>query len=164
MSTIITRVVNKQLLLFNSTSYPSINQLVSNYLSTTSAVLLSIKIDKSRVPVIDENDLKEVFIHGGGPGGQKVNKAHNCVQLTHLPTGIVVKVHHHREQQRNRIVARELLRTKLDNLINGDQSVSAQRHQLITDRYARRDQKREKVRQLKAEFKQRGEEKQQREE
>lgn len=44
-------------------------------------------IDKSLVPVIDEKDLEEKFIKGGGPGGSKVNKAVNCVQLIHKPTG-----------------------------------------------------------------------------
>ena len=44
-------------------------------------------IDKSKVPVLNERDLKEEFIHGSGPGGQNVNKLSNCVQLTHLPTG-----------------------------------------------------------------------------
>ena len=41
---------------------------------------------------LDERDLEESFIKGSGPGGQSVNKTSNCVQLKHLPTGIVVKV------------------------------------------------------------------------
>lgn len=32
------------------------------------------------------------YISGWGPGGQKVNTAQNAVQLTHLPTGTVLKV------------------------------------------------------------------------
>jgi hypothetical protein len=63
-----------------------------------------------------------------------------------------VKCHQNREQHRNRVVAREILRDKLDQLMNGDNSVAAQRHRLITDRFARRNKKREKLRELKSEF------------
>ena len=41
---------------------------------------------------LHESELEESFIKGSGPGGQSVNKTSNCVQLKHLPTGIVVKV------------------------------------------------------------------------
>ena len=43
-------------------------------------------------PDIAENDLKEQFVIGSGPGGQAVAKTSNCCVLKHLPTGIVVKV------------------------------------------------------------------------
>ncbi|CAG2104741.1 unnamed protein product [Medioppia subpectinata] len=115
------------------------------------------KVDKSKVPVINEKELREEFIHGSGPGGQNVNKLSNCVQLTHLPTGIVVKCHVNREQHRNRVLARELLVDKLDQLMNGDQSVSAQRHRLVTEKFSKRNKKREKLRLLKEEFKAREE-------
>lgn len=39
-----------------------------------------------------ESDLEEKFVSGGGKGGQKVNKAQNCVYLVHKPSGIAVKV------------------------------------------------------------------------
>lgn len=42
--------------------------------------------------VIDESEIEENFIKGGGPGGQKINKSVSCVQLKHLPTGIIIKV------------------------------------------------------------------------
>ena len=41
---------------------------------------------------LNEKDFEETFIKGSGPGGQAVNKSSNCVQLKHLPTGIIVKV------------------------------------------------------------------------
>ena len=44
-------------------------------------------VDKSRLPVLNEDDLEEQFIKGSGPGGQNVNKSTNCVLLKHLPTG-----------------------------------------------------------------------------
>ena len=47
-------------------------------------------IDKSRVPVLNEEDLEERFIQGSGPGGSNVNKNSNCCHLTHIPTGKII--------------------------------------------------------------------------
>eukprot|EP00842_Homolaphlyctis_polyrhiza_P003376 jgi/Hompol1/4039/HPOL_003461-RA len=58
-------------------------------------------------------DLEEKFVKGGGPGGQKINKARSSVQLRHLPTGLFVEE------------ARKLLTLKLDDLINGEYSKNA---------------------------------------
>ncbi|MBU1683052.1 peptide chain release factor-like protein [Patescibacteria group bacterium] len=59
---------------------------------------------------INLNDIEEKFIHGGGHGGQKINKSSNTVQLKHLPTGTIVKYQKHRARAMNRILAlRELL-------------------------------------------------------
>ena len=41
---------------------------------------------------LKKEDIEEIFVKGGGKGGQHVNKTSNCVQLKHLPTGIQVKV------------------------------------------------------------------------
>jgi protein subunit release factor B len=46
---------------------------------------------------IHEKDLREDFIKGFGPGGQKTNKSNNCVVLKHMPTGLVVRVHDSRD-------------------------------------------------------------------
>lgn len=66
--------------------------------------------------LINEEDLKESFIKGGGPGGQKINKCNSKVQITHLPTGIVVNSQYLREQKKNRKRAREILAMKLEQL------------------------------------------------
>jgi protein subunit release factor B len=42
--------------------------------------------------LLNEWDLEEKFVKGSGPGGQKINKCRHCVQLKHLPTGIMVEV------------------------------------------------------------------------
>ena len=42
---------------------------------------------------VHRNDLEEKFVRGSGKGGQKVNKCSNCVYLTHVPSGIVVRCH-----------------------------------------------------------------------
>jgi len=41
---------------------------------------------------LHEEDLDERFVTSGGPGGQKVNRSNTCVQLTHGPSGIEVKM------------------------------------------------------------------------
>lgn len=43
-------------------------------------------------PEVKDSDIDVFYIRGSGPGGQAVQKANNCVQIRHNPTGIVVKV------------------------------------------------------------------------
>lgn len=50
---------------------------------------------------------------GSGPGGQKINKVRNCVQLTHRPTGISVSCQDSRELTANRHIARKRLVEKV---------------------------------------------------
>ncbi|CEL96631.1 unnamed protein product [Vitrella brassicaformis CCMP3155] len=75
------------------------------------------------IPVVmDERDLRESFMRGGGPGGQSVNMAGNAVLLTHVPSGVIVRVHDTQSLQWNRKIARARLKEKLDWLINGRES------------------------------------------
>jgi protein subunit release factor B len=60
-----------------------------------------------------EEDLLEKFITGGGAGGQKINKTHNCVYLKHLPTGLEVKCQQDRSREMNRFYARRILLDKI---------------------------------------------------
>ncbi|KAJ9089675.1 hypothetical protein DSO57_1010378 [Entomophthora muscae] len=71
-----------------------------------------------------ENDLKEKFIKGSGNGGQAINKTNSCVEITHIPTGIVIQCQKTRSQAQNRKIARKLLLEKLDDHINGKLSKS----------------------------------------
>jgi len=111
------------------------------------------KIDFSCYPKLEEKDLEEDFVHGSGPGGQKVNKAHNCVQLLHKPTGLRVKCHISRDLQKNRKVARELLLEKLDEHINGENSVKSQLERIERERARKENTKRAKWRELKKFYK-----------
>ncbi|KAG5972840.1 hypothetical protein E4U58_006052 [Claviceps cyperi] len=72
-----------------------------------------------------ESEIKEAFLKGSGPGGQKINKTSSAVQLKHIPTGIVVKSQATRSRDQNRKIAREILAQKVDDFRNGDQSRAA---------------------------------------
>jgi len=92
---------------------------------------------------VHEKDLREDFIKGFGPGGQKTNKSNNCVVLKHLPTGLVVRVHDSRDQLVNRKLARKLLYERLDLLVNGETSTMARREQRILRSKERKRRRRE---------------------
>ncbi|CAN0065547.1 unnamed protein product, partial [Discosporangium mesarthrocarpum] len=62
--------------------------------------------------VLLNEDIEENFTKGRGPGGQKINKVRNCVQLTHRPTGIMVSCQESRELGVNRGIAKKILREK----------------------------------------------------
>lgn len=63
---------------------------------------------------IDETQLLERFLTGGGRGGQKINKTATCVSLKHLPTGTVIKCQKTRSREDNRFFARRLLCEQLE--------------------------------------------------
>lgn len=122
-----------------------------------SRVFIALKhtIDYSKVPKINENELSEQFVRGGGPGGSAVNKNANCVVLTHIPTGTVIKCHTSRCQDENRKKARELLIAKLDEELNGENSVAAQKKRLESNKYRKTESKKKKMAQMKSEWKKR---------
>ena len=63
---------------------------------------------------IRESDLREKYVLGSGSGGQKINKTHSCVLLTHLPTGEVVRCQWTRSRSRNRELARHELCSRFE--------------------------------------------------
>ena len=71
---------------------------------------------------IFEKDLEETFVKAPGRGGQKVNKSSTCVNLKHIPTGIVVKCSSERSQSLNRFFARRLLVSKIEKIRLGKKS------------------------------------------
>jgi protein subunit release factor B len=73
-------------------------------------------LEKSLPPrrVLLDSDLIENFLHGSGPGGQKINKTSSAVQLKHIPTGIVVKYQDTRSRTVNRKMARKILQEKIE--------------------------------------------------
>jgi len=85
--------------------------------------------------------LEEKFIRGGGPGGQSINKTESCVVLVHKPTGIWVKCQESRSQYRNRQIARQRLKEKIDLYYLGEESKVAQKIAKIRARKANRRKK-----------------------
>lgn len=71
---------------------------------------------------IQQQDILEKFVTGGGAGGQKINKTASCVMLKHLPTGMIVRCQKHREQSKNRLSAYKLLILKIEQRLKGKQS------------------------------------------
>jgi hypothetical protein len=97
--------------------------------------LMNIKIPKGNKmpsrPSISELDIMEKFIKGGsGKGGQKINKTNSKVQLTHIPTGLVVTSQATRSRDQNRKIAREILALKIEEMEKG----AVSRQQLVIAR------------------------------
>jgi len=75
---------------------------------------------------IRPEDIDEFFVRGGGAGGQKINKTASCVELTHRPTGTVVRIQRFREQSKNRIEAYKVLILKIEEQKKGKESQKQQ--------------------------------------
>jgi peptide chain release factor 1 len=80
---------------------------------------------------LDDKDLRYDIAASGGPGGQGVNTTNSAVQITHLPTGMIVKCQDERSQIKNRARALKILKSRLLDI--------AQREQADAIRDERRD-------------------------
>ena len=67
---------------------------------------------------LDERDIEWQTCRGSGAGGQHRNKTESAVQMTHIPTGLRVRVENERSQHSNRALAMEILRARVYELKN----------------------------------------------
>jgi len=80
----------------------------------TSTVTVSVLPEARELSVlVSESDLRWSVCRSGGKGGQHVNKTNSAVQVTHLPTGIQLRVESSRSQHLNREAARTMLAARL---------------------------------------------------
>ncbi|KAH7701369.1 Protein T23B5.4 a [Aphelenchoides avenae] len=116
-----------------------------------SGIALSVKkkLKNYAFPQVQREDCDQKFITGWGPGGSRVAAQQNAVQLKHLPTGVVVKVHESRLQLKNIEIAYERLRLAVDRHLNGDSCYEAQLKRLQREHEERTNRKLAKKRELK---------------
>lgn len=80
----------------------------------TSAATVAVLPEATDVEVeIKPEDLQIDTMRAGGPGGQKVNKTESAVRMTHLPTGIAVKIQDEKSQHKNRAKALKVLKSRI---------------------------------------------------
>jgi protein subunit release factor B len=90
---------------------------------------------------IQESDLQEWFIRGGGPGGQKTNKTSSTVCLRHKPTGLEIRCARERSQSLNRFLARRELCDKIAAKIHGEKTKREQAIEKIRRQKRRRSRR-----------------------
>lgn len=100
----------------------------------TSTVTVAVLPEAEDVEVeIKDSDLKIETIKSSGAGGQHVNKTESAIRILHKPSGIVIECQDERSQYKNRDKAMKLLRTRLLDMAQSEQSekIASERHRQV---------------------------------
>jgi peptide chain release factor 1 len=100
----------------------------------TSAATVAVMPEATDIDIeIRDEDLQIDTMRAGGPGGQKVNKIESAVRITHVPSGIVVRIQDEKSQHKNKAKAMRVLRSRLMEARQAelDKARSAQRRTLV---------------------------------
>ncbi|ERF71031.1 hypothetical protein EPUS_03311 [Endocarpon pusillum Z07020] len=136
----------------NHSDYVYSNGMITSYLRTGFTRLLRREHHPGcHDPPTHHGDLHHVYLKGSGPGGQKINKTNSAVQITHIPTGIVVKSQATRSRSQNYKIARQILAEKIEHLEKGGESrLSKKVEKTGTQKRSREKKARRKYRALEA--------------
>ncbi len=83
--------------------------------------------DNIEITVLDK-DIRIDTYRSGGAGGQHVNKTDSAVRITHLATGVVVACQNERSQQKNRVTAMKILKSRLYELEMDKKRAEVEKH------------------------------------
>jgi len=91
----------------------------------TSAATVAVLPEATEVDVeIRDEELRIDTMRAGGPGGQKVNKTESAIRITHLPTGLVVRIQDEKSQHKNKAKALRVLRSRLLEMRTEEQNTA----------------------------------------